>query len=158
MNSDKMILIALLMLTVLFYTGCQTPEAEMASLLSAIDAYETAWSEGDFLTVESFFAEDAKRLHTEPYVWDRKEIKRYFQERAAQYVAPSASAAKKEWKKEREYIDIRVEGNIAFDIFTTSEFKALHIWEKQKDGSWKILYYLGMLNYPEQKSKTAPQG
>ena len=156
MNANKMIVISLITSTILFCTGCQNQQAEMASLMKAIDAYETAWAEGDFLTVESFFAEDAKRLHTEPYVWDRKEIKRYFQERAAQYVAPSTPVAKKDWKKEREYLDIRVEGNIAFDIFTTSKFKALHIWEKQKDGSWKILYGMGMLNYPEQNSQADP--
>ena len=78
MNAHKMIVISLITSTVLFCAGCQNQQAEMASLMKAIDAYETAWAEGDFLTVESFFAEDAKRLHTEPYVWDRKEIKKYF--------------------------------------------------------------------------------
>lgn len=116
-------------------------------LLEAIDAYETAWANGDFLTVEDFFTEDAKRLHTEPHVWDRAEIKRYFQERAITKKNNEQSANNQDWKKYRNYIEIRVEGNIAYDIFTTERFKVVHIWEKQKDGSWKIKYDIGMLNY-----------
>ena len=150
MNTSKRAVISLTMVTIMFCAGCRTQQGEMASLMKAIDVYETAWSDGDFLTVESFFAADAKRLHTEPYVWDRKEIKRYFEERAAQRAADPEPVVKKDWKKEREYLEIRVEGDIAYDIFTTSAFKALHIWEKQKDGSWKIIYDMGMLNYPEQ--------
>jgi hypothetical protein len=57
---------------------------------------------------------------------------------------------KNAWKNERKYPEIRVEGDIAYDVFTTDRFKALHIWGKQKDGSWKILYDVGMLNYPEK--------
>ncbi|MFC1764377.1 YybH family protein [Planctomycetota bacterium] len=151
MNLRIMNVVSSIMLSILMVcsTGCQSQQVEMDLLLQAMDVYETAWSEGDFLTVESFFAEDAKRLHTEPYVWDRQEIKRYFEERAAQLAANPQPVEKKDWKKERDYLEIRVEGNIAYDIFTTSAFKALHIWEKQKDGSWKIIYDMGMLNYPE---------
>ncbi|MDQ8180244.1 DUF4440 domain-containing protein [Pelagicoccus sp. SDUM812005] len=119
--------------------------------MSAIDEYETAWATGDFLKVEGFFTEDAKRLHTEPYVWDRAEIKRYFEERAAQGAAAPQAAGEVDWKSGREYIEIRVEGDIAYDIFTTDRFKALHIWERQADGSWKIKYDMGMLNDPESE-------
>ena len=141
--------VTLLSCLFLILTGCQNEDAEMDSLLKAMDTYETAWANGDFLTVESFFTDDAKRLHTEPYVWDRAEIKRYFEERAAQTPANPVSSVKSDWKKDREYIEIRIEGDIAYDIFTTERFKALHIWEKQEDGSWKIKYDMGMLNYPE---------
>ena len=41
----------------------------MKALLLAIDDYETAWANNDFLKVESYFTDDAKRLHTDPYVW-----------------------------------------------------------------------------------------
>jgi ketosteroid isomerase-like protein len=129
-------------------SGCQTGEREKEALMQAIEDYENAWASGDFLTVESFFAEDAKRLHTEPYVWDREEIKRYFEERASQTSDSIKPFVKNEWKKDREYLDIRVEENIAYDVFTTNRFKALHIWGKQEDGTWKILYDVGMLNYP----------
>jgi len=128
--------------------SCQNIEKDKETLLQAIEDYENAWAARDFLTVESFFADSAKRLHTEPYVWDRKEIKRYFAERAAQEKDSSKTFVENAWKKDREYIEIRVEGNIAYDVFTTEKFKALHIWEKQKDGSWKIIYDMGMLNYP----------
>ena len=114
--------------------------------METIDRYETAWAMGDFLTVESFFTKDAKRLHTEPYVWDRKEIKRYFEERAAQTPTVSDGEGEIDWKKGREYVEIRIEGNIAYDIFTTDRFKALHIWEKQEDASWKIKYDVGFLH------------
>ena len=133
-------------------TGCQTVEKEKENekeaLMQAIEDYENAWASGDFLTVESFFAEEAKRLHTEPHVWDREEIRRYFEDRASQAPDSTKPFVKNEWKNERDYLEIRMEGNIAYDIFTTERFKALHIWEKQDDGSWKILYDVGMLNYP----------
>lgn len=134
---------------VLAGVGCRNEEAGMAALMESIDSFETAWATGDFLKVESFFTEDAKRLHTEPYVWDRAEIKRYFEERAAQTVVKAKEDVDTDWKAGREYLEIRVEGNIAYDIFTTERFKALHIWERQPDGSWKIKYDMGMLNYPE---------
>ena len=131
-------------------SGCQIgdKETEKEALMQAIEDYENAWASGDFLTVESFFASEAKRLHTEPHVWEREEIKRYFEDRASQATDSTKPFVKNEWKKERDYLEIRMEGNIAYDIFTTERFKALHIWEKQEDGSWKILYDVGMLNYP----------
>ena len=132
--------------------GCQTGknDLEMAkeALMQTIEDYENAWASGDFLTVESFFARQAKRLHTEPHVWERDEIKRYFEDRASQVPDSTKPFVKNQWKKERDYLEIRMEGNIAYDIFTTERFKALHIWERQEDGSWKILYDVGMLNYP----------
>jgi len=128
--------------------------AEKELLMKTIEAYETAWANGDFLTVENFFTEDAKRLHTEPHVWNRGEIKRYFENRAASQKKDSKSIKNQDWKKDRDYIEIRVEGNIAYDIFTTDRFKAVHIWEKQKDGTWKIKYDIGMLNYVEERIMT----
>lgn len=141
----------LLMIFFLAVFSCQDDKAEMKALMFAIDDYETAWANNDFLKVESYFTADAKRLHTEPYVWDRIKIKEYFEEREAICNKVAQSGNKKDWKAEREYIEIRIEGNIAYDIFTTERFKALHIWEKQNDGSWKIKYDVGMLNYPEKK-------
>ena len=138
----------LLIAMVLVSSGCQSGEREEKALMQAIEDYENAWASGDFLTVESFFADDAKRLHTEPYVWDRQEIKRYFEERAALTGDSTTPFVKNQWKKEREYLEIRVEENLAYDVFTTDRFKAMHIWGKQEDGSWKILYDVGMLNYP----------
>ena len=133
----------------IFLSGCHSIEKEKEVLMQAIEDYENAWASGDFLTVESFFADNAKRLHTEPYVWDRNEIKRYFEERASQTVdSITKPFIKNEWKKDREYLEIRIEENIAYDVFTTDKFKALHIWGRQEDGTWKILYDVGMLNYP----------
>ncbi|WP_159020779.1 hypothetical protein [Algibacter sp. L3A6] len=61
------------------FTSCiKNKEAAKELLMETIRTYETAWANEDFLGVESFFTEDAKRLHTEPHVWDRAEIKRYF--------------------------------------------------------------------------------
>ena len=141
MLRNSLIIISL----VLLISSC-TKKDEMPNLMEAINAYETAWASGDFLTVEAFFTEDAKRLHTEPEVWDRKEIKRYFEERALQNKDTVINYVPDAWKEGREYIEIRIEGNIAYDIFTTDKFKAMHIWEKQKDGRWLIKYDVGMLN------------
>lgn len=150
MKNNKLKWIAGLLLTLFVFisSGCQSDEAQKEALMQAIEDYENAWAAGDFLTVESFFAEDAKRLHTEPYVWDREEIKRYFEERASQATDSTKEFVKNAWKKDREYLEIRVEENIAYDVFFTDRFKAMHIWGKQEDGSWKILYDVGMLNYP----------
>lgn len=130
------------------FLACNSEQKSKDVLLQTMADYENAWAAGDFLTVESYFAEDAKRLHTEPYVWDRKEIKRYFEERAKLESDSTKVFVKDAWRKDRDYLEVRVEGDIAYDVFTTDRFKALHIWEKQNDGSWKIIYDIGMLNYP----------
>lgn len=143
---------ALAAVLLVLFTGCRNEEKDMETLLQAMEDYENAWASGDFLKVESFFAEEAKRLHTEPWVWEREEIKHYFEERAGQCEGPSEGFEKNAWKKEREYLDIRVEGDLAYDIFTTDRFKALHIWSRQKDGSWKILYDMGALHGPDPES------
>ena len=138
----------LLILFLLVHTACNSEQKSKEILLQTMADYENAWAAGDFMTVESYFAEDAKRLHTEPYVWDRKEIKRYFEERAKLEGDSTKVFVKDAWRKDRDYLEVRVEGNIAYDVFTTDRFKALYIWEKQNDGSWKIIYDMGMLNYP----------
>ncbi|TWU43469.1 hypothetical protein Q31b_25100 [Novipirellula aureliae] len=152
----------ILALTTLLDSGCHdsSPDAEMDAdaemdlLMTSIEGYETAWAAGDFLKVDSFFADNAKRLHTEPYVWDREDITEFCRERAAQSDGNLTPVANNDWKKDREYLEIRVEGNIAYDIFTTDRFKALHIWEKQNDGSWKILYDVGFLHQTEERPKS----
>lgn len=143
---NRVTIFSILLMTCLI--SCQTKDKEVQALMQTIENYENAWAAGDFLAVETFFADDAKRLHTEPYVWDREEISRYFEERAKQEKDSTKAFVKNAWKENREYLEIRVEGNIAYDVFTTDKFKALHIWEKQRDGTWKIKYDMGMLNYP----------
>ncbi len=150
MKNPKILVRALLALFVLLGSGCRDEEADLESLKSAINEYESAWASEDFLKVESFFTADAKRLHTEPEVWDRAEIRRYFKERAAEASKNPAPDQPADWKTGRKYIEIRVEGDIAYDIFTTDRFKAMHIWERQADGSWKIKYDMGILNQTEE--------
>ncbi len=142
--------LSLLILSVLIALqfACKKRESEKDLLMAAIEEYETAWASGDFLKVDSFFADDAKRLHTEPEVWDRQMITDWCKKKAAEQGKDLNPVVKDEWKKGRNYLGIRVEGNLAYDVFTTHKFKALHIWEKQKNGQWKIIYDMGMLNYP----------
>ena len=64
----------------LTFISCNNKRDQVESLMLALDDYETAWANGDFVKVESYFTEDAKRLHTEPYVWDRQKINEYFLE------------------------------------------------------------------------------
>lgn len=151
MKNPKILVQTLLALSFLAGLGCRNEKAELDSLESAINEYESAWASEDFLKVESFFTDDAKRLHTEPDVWDRAEIRRYFEERAAESSKNPSSDPPADWKTGREYIEIRVEGDIAYDIFTTDSFKAMHIWERQADGSWKIKYDMGILNQSEEE-------
>ena len=126
--------------------GCSNVKQEKAKLLQTIEDYENAWASGDFKKVETFFAPNAQRLHSEPHVWNRAEIKRYCEERNVLSSKNPEPFVKNAWKKNRDYLEIRVEGNIAYDIFTTETFKALHIWEKQDDKSWKIRYDVGFLH------------
>ncbi|MGJ8642404.1 MAG: YybH family protein [Luteolibacter sp.] len=151
MKYSKILVRTFLTLFVLAGFGCRDEEADLESLKSAINEYESAWATEDFLKVESFFTDDAQRLHTEPEVWDRAEIKRYFEERATEASKNANTDAAADWKTGREYIEIRVEGDIAYDIFTTDSFKAMHIWERQADGSWKIKYDMGILNQTEDE-------
>ncbi|WP_411827861.1 YybH family protein [Luteolibacter sp. AS25] len=151
MKNPKILVRILLALAALLTFGCRDNETELDSLTAAINEYESAWSSGDFLKVESFFTVDAKRLHTEPEVWDRAAIKRYFEEKAAEVSKNPETNPPADWKAGRKYIEIRVEGDIAYDIFTTDSFKAMHIWERQADGSWKIKYDMGILNQPVEE-------
>ena len=157
MKTTKILTILAIVATpILLCTGCGGRAGEMDSLVRSIEDFENAWAEGDFLKVDSFFADNAKRLHTEPQVWDRAEITRWCQKQAAEIANTGGSGepvVKNAWKEGREYLGIRVEGNIAYDVFTTETFKVIHIWEKQKDGSWKILFDMGMLNQPETESQ-----
>ena len=148
MKNPKTLVSLFLAISLFVVGGCRDEAADLKSLESAIDEYESAWASEDFLKVESFFTEDAKRLHTEPEVWDRAEIKRYFEARAAEASKSAQADSPADWKAGRDYIEIRVEGDIGYDIFTTDEFKAMHIWERQADGSWKIKYDMGILNQP----------
>ena len=54
MNTKKPIMLfsSMIFIAILFCTGCRTPQAEMASLMKAIDVYETAWAEGGFLKLD----------------------------------------------------------------------------------------------------------
>ena len=127
----------------------QHVEKEKMKLMQTIEDYENAWASGDFLKVESYFSENAKRFHTEPEVWNRNDIKKYFEARAKQEdTTVKTPFVKNAWKKDRDYIDIVIDGNIAYDAFKTDRFKALHIWRKETNGNWKIVYDVGMLNYP----------
>lgn len=155
-------LAAILAIAALFCAGCQhrqnrpdNADQDKASLLAAMDSFETAWANGDFLKVDSFFTDNARRLHTEPYVWNRKDITEFCRKKAAETAADPKPAPNNNWRKSRKYLDIRADGNIGYDVFTTEQFKALHIWEKQKDGSWKILFDMGFLNQTSQAENPA---
>ncbi|MGJ8640487.1 MAG: YybH family protein [Opitutaceae bacterium] len=152
MKYPTTLLRTLLVILMLAGVGCRDQAADMVALESAINEYESAWASGDFLKVESFFTDDAQRLHTEPEIWDRAEIRRYFKERAAEAGNSPRAETPTDWKAGREYIEIRIEGDIAYDIFYTDTFKAMHIWERQTDGSWKIKYDMGILNQSPEES------
>jgi ketosteroid isomerase-like protein len=124
-------------------------ENQQKQLMQTIEDYENAWASGDFLLVETFFSQNAKRFHTEPDVWDRGKIKNYFAERAKQQdTVLKREFVENSWKDDRDYLDIVIKDSFAFDAFKTDRFKALHIWQLELDGEWKIVYDIGMLNSP----------
>ena len=120
-----------------------------SELLETIDTYENAWASGDFLKVETYFSDNAKRFHTEPEVWYRDDIRSYFDNRAKENGGSlNPNFIKDAWKNERVYLDIIQNEDLAVDAFKTDRFKALHIWQKDASGNWKIIYDVGMLNNP----------
>ena len=102
------------------------------------DAYDRL----DVNKILSIYAEDATYLIENAEMLRGKEaIRKYFSQELPEKV-----------QFKRDVIDLKIEGNMAYEIANqivtiqmkgqepqTIQNKFIHIWKKQKDGSWKVL-------------------
>jgi uncharacterized protein (TIGR02246 family) len=117
-------------------------KGEMDKLRSAVDELADAYNRGDVDKILSMYTEDATYLVDEAEMLRGKEaIRKYFSQGLSE---------KTQFK--REIAELKIEGNLAYEIANqvvtvqmkgqppqTIPNKYIHIWKKQKDGSWKVL-------------------
>jgi uncharacterized protein (TIGR02246 family) len=144
MNILNRRLLALLMVTLACVSGfsAQKDTSEMTKFLAAVDAFDKAWDALDADKIVALFAEDATFLsENAPLLRGRKAIRESF-----------SGPRPEKLTFKRDKVEVRVEGDFAYEIVkqvvdsqmkgqapTTTFNKYIHIWKKQKDGSWKVL-------------------
>ena len=121
----------------------QDEGADMNQLLSAISENDNAWDSLNVEKIVGMFAEDGTLLNDNSEMLKGKEaIRKSFE------TMPKIE----QFEFKRDKADIKLKGNIAYEIvnqaitFTITDTvpqtelnKYIHIWEKQKDGSWRVL-------------------
>ena len=121
----------------------QNEKAKMNQLLSAISENDNAWNNLNVEKIVEMFAEDGVLLNDNTEIMKGKEAIKKALEMTQKF-------EKIEFKRDK--VDIKLKGNIAYEIvnqavtykLTDTEpqkelNKYIHIWEKQKDGSWRVL-------------------
>jgi uncharacterized protein (TIGR02246 family) len=124
-------------------TTKQYEKQEMDQLLSAITENDNAWNNLDVDKIVGMFAENGTLLNDNSEMLRGREAIRKAFEIEQKY-------EKLEFKRDK--VEVSKKGNMAYEIVNqTVSFKYLnldpqveinkyiHIWEKQKDGSWKVL-------------------
>jgi uncharacterized protein (TIGR02246 family) len=111
--------------------------------MSAITENDNAWNSFDVNKIAGMFAEEGTLLN------DNSEILK-----GREAIRQSLEAWQKptEFSFKRDKVEIKMEGNIAYEIvnqFVTFKYenqesqteynKYIHIWKKQGDGSWRVL-------------------
>jgi uncharacterized protein (TIGR02246 family) len=148
-------LLAVVLLVCLFspVALAQTGKSEMDKLRKAVSDLAEAYDRFNVDKILGMYAEDATYLIEDAEMLRGKEaIRKYFSQ---------------EWPEKvqfkRDVIDLKIEGNMAYEIANqivtiqmkgqepqTTPNKFIHIWKKQKDGSWKVL--IDMVNMRSKPS------
>jgi uncharacterized protein (TIGR02246 family) len=124
----------------------------MDKLLSAISENDNAWNNLNVDKIVGMFAENGTLLNDNSEMSrGRDAIRRSFEN--------AVKAEKLEFKRDK--VEITLKGNMAYEIVNqavsfkyqdkelqTALNKYIHIWEKQKDGSWKVLIDMNNLRTP----------
>jgi uncharacterized protein (TIGR02246 family) len=124
-------------------TNSQDAKSDMNQLMVAISENDNAWNNLDAEKIAGMFAEDGTLLNDDVETLKGKEaIRKSFE--------MMQKVEKIEFKRDK--VDIKLKGNIAYEIVNqtitykltdmepqTELNKYIHIWEKQKDGSWRVL-------------------
>jgi uncharacterized protein (TIGR02246 family) len=142
-NCKYFLIFFLLALMGISCTTKQYEKQEMDQLLSAITENDNAWNNLDVDKIVGMFAENGTLLNDNSEMLRGREAIRKAFEIEQKY-------EKLEFKRDK--VEVSKKGNMAYEIVNqTVSFKYLnldpqveinkyiHIWEKQKDGSWKVL-------------------
>jgi uncharacterized protein (TIGR02246 family) len=130
----------------------QNEKREMDLLLSAISENDNAWNNLDTDKIVGMFAENGTLLNNNSEISRGKEaIRKSFE--------TMVKAEKLEFKRDK--VEVTLKGNMAYEIVNqTVSFKYqdkepqivlnkyIHIWEKQGDGSWKVLIDMNNMRKP----------
>jgi uncharacterized protein (TIGR02246 family) len=122
--------------------SAQKDNSEMSKFLATVDAFDKAWDALDVDKIVGLFAEDATFLsENAPLLRGRKAIRESFSGPKPEKLAFT-----------RDKVEVCLEGDFAYEIVnqvveskmkdqapTTLLNKYIHIWKKQKDGSWRVL-------------------
>jgi uncharacterized protein (TIGR02246 family) len=142
-NCKYFLIFFLLALMGISCTTKQYEKQEMDQLLSAITENDNAWNNLDVDKIVGMFAENGTLLNDNSEMLRGREAIRKAFEIEQKY-------EKLEFKRDK--VEVSKKGNMAYEIVNqTVSFKYpnldpqveinkyIHIWEKQKDGSWKVL-------------------
>jgi len=146
MKAKPSVVLAVVLLVSLFcpilLAQGQGKKGEVDKVRSAADALADAYDRLDVEKILSLYAEDATYLIEDAEMLRGKEaIRKYFSQELPEKV---------EFK--RDVVELKVEGELAYEIVNqvvtlqmkgqppqTIPNKYIHVWKKQKDGSWKLL-------------------
>jgi len=142
-NCHSLLVCFLFVVVCLSCTSKQNEKREMDQLLSAISENDNAWNNLNVDKIVGMFSENGTLLNNNSEMLRGKEaIKKSFE--------TIQKAEKLEFNRDK--IEVTLKGNMACEIVNqtvsfqyqglepqTEVNKYIHIWEKQKDGSWKVL-------------------
>jgi uncharacterized protein (TIGR02246 family) len=127
----------------LYNLSAQNEKKEMEQLQKAISENDNAWNNIDIDKIVRMFAENGTLLNDNSDMLRGKvAIRKYFES--------AEKGVKMEFKRDK--VEVSLKGNMAYEIVNqtgsikypdkepqTFVNKYIHVWEKQKDGSWKVL-------------------
>jgi len=127
----------------------------MDQLLSAISKNDNAWDNLDVDKIVGMFAEEGTLLNNNSEMLrGREAIRKSFEN--------LQKTEKLEFKRDK--VEVTLKGNMAYEIVNqtvsfkyqdkepqTEINKYIHVWEKQKDGSWKVLIDMNNLRKPSSE-------
>jgi uncharacterized protein (TIGR02246 family) len=143
MKKHLLFIFVLLIIVVLACATKQNEKQAMDQLQKAISENDNAWNNLDIDKIAGMFAENGTLLNNNSEMVRGKEA-----------IIKSFKTTEKIEKVEfkRDKIEVSLKGNIAYEIVNqtvsiqypdkepqTILNKYIHIWEQQKDGSWKVL-------------------
>jgi len=133
-------------------TSKKNEKSDMDQLLSVIAEFDIAWNNMNVEKIVEIFAEDGTFLGDgSEMLRGRDAIRKAFE--------MGSMPEKIEFKRDK--VEVKIEGNIAYEIvnqIVTSKYKDkesktllnkyIHIWKKQKDGSWRVLIDMNNMRTP----------
>jgi len=155
MKSNNLFPLFLILLFSIIFSQCtasQNSQNDMEELQKTISNLNNAWDGRDVDKILELYTEDATFLAPNQEMIKGKQ--------ALREILPLPDSVKVELI--RENVDLRIEGNFAFEIVNQNTTvyinnqkatfllqKYLHIWKKQKDGTWRVFIDMYNLREPQ---------